>query len=258
MRIITIFAPSNAFKPKMKQLAITLFLTFLLTNVYAQKLTTIKIKTPAPVKTKEIFQVLKENKSIKNGSYKKYRSKKLIESGYYKNNQRDSLWEIYSQKGQIIASGKYKADTLVGIWTYYSFSGSILQRFDHDHDSLIYFNIQEESKIGSAPKTFPDTAQDQFPIFIGGTAYMFTLIQNNIIYPFEAWKKLKTGKVLISFIVDSYGNTTEVVCKNPVGNGFDEEGIRLVKSFGKAWIPGVQKGRKVKVQYTLPLTFKMK
>lgn len=242
----------------MRHTTITLLLTFILTNVYSQSLRTIKVKTPNPTRTKEVFQVKTEMPTIKNGTYKKYKNKKLIEIGFYKDNKKDSIWKIYSQGGQLIATGQYSSDTMIGIWTYFSKYNEIIQKYDHDKDSLIYFNVNGEKKIGNAPSVYPDTAQEQMPLFIGGTSYMYTLIENNMVYPKDAWMKIKSAKVYISFVVDTTGNTTEVKSLRHTGDGFDEEGIRLVESFGKAWIPGIQKGKKVKVQYNLPLSFKIK
>lgn len=241
-----------------KRVLSLLLLLVVVTASSAQKPTTITIKTPAPAKTKEVFQVQKENPAIKNGGYKKYKYKKLIESGYYRNNFKDSSWKIFSQNGTLIANGSYSKDNKTGVWNYFSKTGILVQQYDHDKDSLMYFDITEEKKYGNAPMVFPDTAMEQLPIFIGGTCYMFTLIENNLIYPKEAWLMERKAKVYIMFIVDTYGNTTDVKSEKKVGYGFDEEAIKMVSSFGKAWIPGIQKGKKVNVQYKLPIQYSMK
>lgn len=200
---------------------------------------------------------MKDNPEIKHGSYKKYKNKKLIEEGFYKENKKDSTWNIYSQKGYLVASGNYISDSVTGVWNFFSLSNVLVQKYDYEHDSLLYFDINEEKKIGSPPATFPDTAQEQIPIFIGGTAFMFAMIENNMVYPEAALAKSKNANVYVSFEVDTVGNTTNVKSIRPVGDGFDEEAVRLVELFGKSWIPGVQSGKKVRVTYTLPLRFKV-
>lgn len=239
----------------MRALTILIFFHFLSQVLCAQQLKTIKIMVPAPQKTKEVFQVLKENTSIKYGSYRKYKYKHLIERGHYKNNQRDSSWSIYNQDGQQVATGFYKADSLVGIWSYFSTRGKLVQRYDYDSDSLVFFDVEEERKYSQAPFVYPDTAREQLPIFIGGRAYMIALLENNVQYPEEAWKNKKTAKVLVQFVVDTEGNTTLVKVDQKVGDGFDEEAIRTIQLFGKAWIPGSQSGKKVKVSFQLPVRF---
>ena len=239
----------------MKPVSLLIVFLFCSQLLCAQALKTIKVHLPAPQKTKEVFQVLKENPDIKFGRYEKYKYKHLIEKGYYKNNQRDSIWSIYSQAGQQVATGYYKADSLVGIWSYFSSKGKLVQRYDYDKDSLLYFDVEEERKFGQAPFVYPDTARDQLPIFIGGRAYMIATLENNIQYPEEAWKQKKTAKVIVRFVVDEVGNTTQVKVDQKVGDGFDEEAIRTIQLFGKGWIPGSQSGRKVKVSFQLPVRF---
>ncbi len=234
----------------MNKLPLIIILALTLTRVYSQPVETITIKAPSPAKTKEIFQVLKSDPEIKNGYYKKYKFKKLIETGFYKNNQKDSVWNIYSKNGKIVATGTYQSGIISGIWSYYSIDGALYQKYNHDTDQLIF---SEDS--------LPESTQDmeeQIPIFIGGLYYMNTLIENNTIYPKEAWLKSRKATVYISFVVDETGNTTDVISTRPVGDGFDEEGVRLVTQLGKSWIPGVQKGKKVKVKYNLPLKFSLK
>jgi hypothetical protein len=235
-----------------------LFLIGIFTNLSSQSLKTLTSKYPSPVRMKEVFQVFKERPAIKNGFYKKYKYKKLIETGFFKENKKDSTWHIYSLTGRLMATGRYEADTLVGIWSYFSTFGTLLQKYDHDKDSLIYFDVKEEKKAGHAPNVYPDTAQAQQPLFIGGTAFMNTLIQNNMIYPKDAYLKVRSATVYITFIIDRSGNTTEVKSIKPIGDGLDEEGIRLVELFGKGWIPGVQKGKKVRVQFNLPIAFNIR
>jgi len=242
----------------MRHITLTLLLILILTSGYSQSLKTVKIKTPIRIRTKEIFQVKKETPTIKNGSYEKYKNKKLIEVGFFKDNQKDSVWKIYNQGGQLIATGQFLSDTMVGVWNYFSRNNVLVQKYDHDKDSLIYFDVDEEKKIDILPNNYPGTAQEQMAIFIGGITYMMTLLENNMVYPEEGWSKSIDANVLISFVVDANGNTTKVKSLKPVGDGFDEEGIRLVESLGKAWIPAIQNGQKVKFHFKFPLKFKLR
>ena len=242
----------------MRNLILLFLLISILPDIVSQNLKTITVKTPSPVKTKEVFQVIKDNPKIKNGNYKKYRSKKIIEVGFYKNNNKDSIWNIYNQNGKVIATGNYKENKKIGVWKFYSKTGILVQEYNFSIDSLTYFNVTEEKKWNSSPSIYPDTASDQMPIFIGGSGYMHTLIENNLIYPTAAYKKLKKGNVYISFTVEKDGSVTNVKSLKLAGYGFDEEGIRLVESFIEKWIPGKQKGKLVRVQYNLPIKFSIK
>jgi TonB family protein len=234
------------------------FIYFLILNfqiAYSQELKRITIKSPAHIGIKEVFQVLKDSPEIKQGLYKKYKYKKLIEEGYFTNNLKDSTWKEYAMTKQLVGEGKYTAGVKSGVWSYYSKGNILVQQYDYDKPELRYFDVKVERSIGNAPSVFPDTSSEIMPIFIGGTFYMQTYLSNNCMYPEGAFTFSKTAKVYINFVVDEDGNILDVKSLKPAGFGFDEEGIRLVSSMSKAFIPGMQKGKKVKVKFVIPINF---
>jgi protein TonB len=82
-------------------------------------------------------------------------------------------------------------------------------------------------------------------------------LQKNIRYPNLARENGLEGKVIVKFYVDTDGTVREpVVLKDGVGGGCGDEAMRVVKSMPK-WTPGSQRGKTVKVYYTLPVTFKL-
>lgn len=60
--------------------------------------------------------------------------------------------------------------------------------------------------------------------------------------------------VIIQFIVDVDGNVSDVKALTNVGNGMEQEAMRVVKKSGK-WNPALQNGREVKAYHKLPITF---
>lgn len=79
----------------------------------------------------------------------------------------------------------------------------------------------------------------------------------NIKYPNIARENGLEGKVIVKFYVDVDGTVRDpVVLKDGVGGGCAEEAIRVCKAMPK-WIPGSQRGKNVKVYYTLPVNFKL-
>lgn len=237
-----------------KWLAIGCFL-ILAIQVQGQKRTTVTVKAPAPVKLKEVYQVLDGN--VRDGFYKMYRYKKLIEDGHYRNGKKDSVWTYYTVNKETVATGNYHEDKRTGYWTFYSRSGRMVERYDYDNDSLIFFDVEEERKYTPSPATFPDTSAERMALFIGGSYYMYSILNNYMIYPEDAWLKKQSAKLLINFVVDTTGRLTDVRSLNPAGNGFDQEGERLIRLLDNMWIPAQQGGKKVKMNYRLPLTFKL-
>jgi len=60
--------------------------------------------------------------------------------------------------------------------------------------------------------------------------------------------------VYVSFIVDKLGSVTNVKVVRGVEKNLDAEAIRLVKSLPK-YKPGTQRGKAVRVMFTIPINF---
>lgn len=80
-------------------------------------------------------------------------------------------------------------------------------------------------------------------------------IASSLIYPDEALKQKIVGKVYVQFIVDEKGDVQNVNVIRGAHPILDAEAFRVVSSSPKWEKPGYQKGKAVKVQYTLPITF---
>ncbi len=94
------------------------------------------------------------------------------------------------------------------------------------------------------------------PEFPGGTKAMFDFIAQNLKYPKEQLEAGIQGRVLVQFYVDSLGNVCEPTILRGKDPALDQEAIRLVKTFPR-FSPGMLNGKKVKVRYLLPITFKL-
>ena len=65
-----------------------------------------------------------------------------------------------------------------------------------------------------------------------------------------------SGRVFISFVVEKNGQLTDIKVLRGLGYGTDEEAVRVLKKSPK-WKPGIQNGRAVRVQYTIPIAFQL-
>ena len=79
-------------------------------------------------------------------------------------------------------------------------------------------------------------------------------IQKNVRYPAIAKEYNITGKVYVSFIVDKQGNVTNVKIVRGVDKNLDAEALRVVSSLPK-YKPGKQRGKPVRVMFTIPINF---
>jgi protein TonB len=96
---------------------------------------------------------------------------------------------------------------------------------------------------------------EDMPTFQGGDQNAFrTWIQQNLRYPEIAQENGISGKVYVQFAVNSKGEVVDVKVVRGVDPALDKEAVRVVSSSPK-WVPGKQRGKPVKVQFTFPIVF---
>lgn len=98
------------------------------------------------------------------------------------------------------------------------------------------------------------TSVEKSAEYPGGIESFYSYLGQNIHYPEYARQKNITGRVIITFVVERNGSVTNIRVLRGIGYGCDEEAVRVLKESPK-WAPGVQKGRVVRQQYTIPINF---
>jgi TonB family protein len=94
------------------------------------------------------------------------------------------------------------------------------------------------------------------PEYPGGTEALFKFLGENLKYPDLAKLTKTQGRVFVYFVVKSDGTVDNISLIKGIGNGCDEEALRVIKLMPK-WIPGENKGKKVNVAFYLPIKFKL-
>lgn len=94
------------------------------------------------------------------------------------------------------------------------------------------------------------------PEFPGGMEALIKYLSENIKYPEQAKKDKIQGKVYISFVVEKDGSVADAKVLRGIGGGCDEEALRVVNAMPK-WTPGKQRNTPVRVQFNLPVVFKL-
>lgn len=97
---------------------------------------------------------------------------------------------------------------------------------------------------------------EEMPAYPGGEQKMMEYIAKNIKYPQIARESGIQGRVFVGFVVEPDGSVSNVKIMRGIGGGCDEEAMRVVKAMPK-WKPGKQRGKAVRVSYTLPVMFKL-
>ncbi len=93
---------------------------------------------------------------------------------------------------------------------------------------------------------------EEKPELIGG----MKALQSEVSYPEFAKKAGIEGRVFVQFVVDENGNVQNPRVTRGVHKLLDQEAIRAVKQM--KFKPGKQRGQAVKVQMSLPVTFRLR
>ncbi|HOV35290.1 MAG TPA: energy transducer TonB [Dysgonamonadaceae bacterium] len=94
------------------------------------------------------------------------------------------------------------------------------------------------------------------PEFPGGQAAMMKFLSENIKYPVIAQENGIQGRVICNFVVERDGSITDVQVVRGVDPSLDKEAVRVIQSMPK-WKPGMQRGKPVRVRFTLPVVFRL-
>ena len=95
---------------------------------------------------------------------------------------------------------------------------------------------------------------EQMPEFEGGMPALIEFLQTNLKYPEDAIKQKLGGRVMVQFVVETDGTVSNVRVARTLFPSLDAEAVRVVKAMPK-WKPGKEKGRPVRVNFTLPVVF---
>ena len=117
--------------------------------------------------------------------------------------------------------------------------------------------------VGDTGEITPADRIDEYPIFVvvefepeypGGDEARIKFIRENLVYPQEAIDKKIEGRVFIGFVIEVDGSLTNFSILRSVHPLLDEEALRVIKLMPK-WIPGELRGKPVRVQFQMPITF---
>jgi protein TonB len=95
---------------------------------------------------------------------------------------------------------------------------------------------------------------EDMPEFPGGELALRKYIANAIKYPVIAQENGIQGKVYVTFVVDKDGGISDARIARGVDPSLDKEALRVVNTLPK-WKPGKQRGKPVRVSYTVPINF---
>ena len=204
-----------------------------------------------------------------------YSSGKIKSVGMKKAGNMDGEWTSYDSEGKISSIVNYMNDTLEGLARNF-YHGKLNEAGKYLHGQkdgvwVRYDNkekpvFKEEFTFKPAEKTEKKASHimhendqsnindQKVPEFPGGENALMHYLGTTITYPGDSKDNGIQGTVVLTFIVTSYGEVTDIRIIKSVAKDIDKESLRVVNSMSR-WTPGTQNDIPVNVQYNLPVSF---
>lgn len=214
--------------------------------------------TPSRSETEEV-DVLKANRNVRHGTYRRLRRDKTAETGFYRNNQRDSLWTtFYFRSGEVKSRGMYRNDRKTGVWEYFDGKGQPMAQFDFSAGRRVDAPVTRTDSSLVRLVTGRDTlmVRPEYPaMFAGGKEGYADFLIYSLIYPPEAQRSGQSGRVRVGFWIDEEGRVSDVRPLTVGNEALVKEANRLVGLSDRQWIPAQYGGRAMRSYFTMPVLF---
>ncbi|MCB0637618.1 MAG: TonB family protein [Lewinella sp.] len=171
----------------------------------------------------------------------------------------------YAPSGELLSEGSYADGQKDGEWRTYQPAGHLRTRCYYDFGEL----IECEETAPDPGLERPAQLVEEMPRFPGceelllanerkrcSQEALLNFVYRNLRYPQEARDNEVEGTVVVTFVVEVDGTITAPRIARPIDPDCDAEVLRVVDLF-PLWIPGRQGGEPVRVQYNLPVKFKL-
>lgn len=135
------------------------------------------------------------------------------------------------------------------------------EEFTIDMDADVFTEVQEFTPIEFEEEEEVEedvifTVVEDQPQFPGGEEARQRFLEENLRYPQMAREAGIQGTVFVTFVVETDGSVTDVQILRGIGGGCDREAVRVVEMMPR-WEPGRQRGQPVRVQFNMPIRFRL-
>jgi len=157
--------------------------------------------------------------------------------------------DLDSEAVRVVSNApKWKPGIQNGRAVRVQYSVAVSFKLQTEEPIIIGFNPADTNKVF--------TAVEQEPSPKGGLSVFYQYLQQSIHYPETAKKKNIQGKVFLTFVVEKDGTLDNIKVLRGVSEDIDAEAVRVL-SYALKWNPGMQKGKPVRVQYVVPISFSL-
>lgn len=203
---------------------LTILLAFILVYTFSFSQDNLKqiIKKDNSNDIVEKYFVLKTDKKIIQGKYKRFMDNDLIAEGQYSNNKKSGNWKFYGYNGKL--------------------------ELEYNYDSNIVVSYDQNQLI--------DTL-DRPVILLGSSIEPRRYIQMNLRYPVDAQENNKSGRIIISILIDENGKIYGYEIKQKIYPSLDNAALEAVKKIIGEWLPAIYKGKNIKSRFDIPVIFQL-
>jgi len=128
----------------------------------------------------------------------------------------------------------------------------IVEEEEEDNDEIFNFAVVENKPIYPGCEKLA-TENDKFMCFNQG---IMRHIGKNFEFPELARQMGIQGKVYVNFVIEKNGKVSSVTIARGVDKLIDDEAIRVIKKL-PTFIPAKQRGKPVRMQYTVPINARL-
>lgn len=230
--------------------------------------------------SKALFKEVTQEDASGEGISTRYRLKdnvKLRETRYTRNAQGKKLQHgthtEWYDSGQPKIEKHLRNDSLTGPHTRWYESGQVHIRRHHHRYQLVdtlrsYYEsgalrrlevyskgeMQTGKVYNEAGDEIQYTPMEVMPEYPGGEDRMMSWLIKNVRYPAKAQKARVQGFVVVSYLVDTAGQISNIEVLRSVHPDIDAEAIRVVKLMPK-FKPGTIEGKPTDMPFVLPIRF---
>jgi len=120
-----------------------------------------------------------------------------------------------------------------------------------DLDEVDYIEVEPEPEEEEVFMVVEDA-----PEFPGGINALLEYLKKNIKYPAICRDNNIQGRVIVSFVVNKDGKIVDPEVVKGVNPSLDKEALRVISTMPN-WKPGYQRGKPVRVKYSVPVNFRL-
>lgn len=181
------------------------------------------------------------------------------QQGYYKNDKKEGKWKVYNNDTIVIEETNYKDSLLHGKLIKFDTLGNIKLEEEYQMGELISTTNDSVSKIVEDSPRFSgceDQNLSKDDLITCAQTKLLHYLYSKLRYPPRSRRFGIQGKALARFVIEKDGSVGDIKILNGVSQDIKTEIISIISEMPR-WIPGMQNGEPVRVQFTLPFMFKL-